>query len=454
MNLNEIAALVGELTDQQLQQEINQPSGVAPLNILASEAQRRLMMRREGYADGGFVGSQYVQGINPIANILAAYGNEQLRDMAGASGPRRSLHEIWSGDELSQMLPDRTGVFAEQVGALEQEAEKAKRGNRGRALMEMGLAMMASKDPSFFGALGAGGMAGLSARDRIKAQERGLMKDVMQAKMGQAQVQSQRDAQMMNAATSLYGQQENRWNALANIAGNAGSATTGIQTTGAQMAHSQRLQDDAQAHAMAIAQMQEAGANRRAAMAAGRTGPGSPLKLEDAMQLQKQWQEKIYSTYYDKDGKETPYAKSLKAKGLRPPTRQEIEVQATASAGMDAFKMGVMPPSAWLSDMQKVYGAGGMRELMERAGGGGGRPATPPVTRAPSADDKPIPLDQLAAGAGYRVAPTPKKGETPTKGNATQRRQAAARDTLDDEDLARARIMGLGNTMSPFYRMP
>ena len=314
MELNQIQSLVARLTDEQLAQEMQRPSGVAPLPIIIAEMQRRSMMRGgqpKGYADGGrvqrsdrsqqiwealqnagisgrFTGgmrtpetnrrvngvpnSWHLKGeavdfvtdqpLDEVKRMIAEAGlpsGELLRHNAGsgmhvhyspeglplaghpaneAAAPRAvppittqaggfvdpaalQANALGLGsqvaadigvpqapasltgtfNEVSALVPGQGEAYAkaaEQQQAMLKEAQKA---NKGRALMEMGLAMMSAQTPNFYQALGQGGQAGLGARDRIRAQEQALINQAVQTQLQGSQAEQNRAMALLDAAS-------------------------------------------------------------------------------------------------------------------------------------------------------------------------------------------------------------------------------------------------------------
>ena len=335
MDIAQLQSLVGRLTDQQLAQEANKPTGIVPMYMIMGEMQNRAKMRKsspqpvQGYYAGGPVedtveeywpaviqresggdqsavsdkgafgraqlmpdtalevatglgdptlaqrartdpavnerlGREYFrQQLNAFDNsphvALAAYNagpgrarqwvrrfgmpeagresewtsripyretREYVANITGNPGaatapsrPQTPLVDspagagagIRTGDldrrgmlqDIQELLPDRiTPAFESLNEQIRQRQEKYESSNRGRPLMEMGLAMMGAKGPNFFRALGQGGQAALGARDRVEDGRNALMDRLLQSQMGQAVAQGTRDSGIMQA---LYG---------------------------------------------------------------------------------------------------------------------------------------------------------------------------------------------------------------------------------------------------------
>lgn len=344
MEMMQISALVEKLTDEQLVQELQQPSGMAPLQVIMGELQRRAGLRGgkpRGFARGGPVAAgsfdveaeinrlfpalvnQESGGVNGRLGPMTRYGQAQGRTqmlpdtaremaerigvpwrpemMTGASpeagayqdrlgreylregltrtgnardglryyhgGPDRGIwgrntnsyadsilaavnggsappppraagldgsggfsnpvnitNEALSSaqrlaeglgignglgtiqerfDDVSAMMPNATAPYDSVIARLQEEEGRERGANRGRSLIDAGMAMMAAPTPNFMSALAAGGQAGFASRDRIQAEERGLMQSVIQAQLARSQAEQQRDASVLTSATGL-----------------------------------------------------------------------------------------------------------------------------------------------------------------------------------------------------------------------------------------------------------
>jgi hypothetical protein len=84
--------------------------------------------------------------------------------------------------------------------------EKRAEQDKWLALAQAGMALMSSKDPTFGGALGEAGQAGLGAlresRTTSEADRLGLLSAIEQSRLGEAQLQLQRQAMAARAAGS------------------------------------------------------------------------------------------------------------------------------------------------------------------------------------------------------------------------------------------------------------
>lgn len=343
--------LIDELTDDQLAQELNQPSGVVPLQDIQHEMQKRMMMRGgkgPGFASGGQVKAprnsqgSMDSGFDLMGAIKSLF--PVAAQMYGAEAQRRELPSFLA--DARGMLPDTTSpVFNEIMASQQAELEEAKRSNKGRGLMEMGMAMMRSKDPSFLGALGEGGQVGLATRDKIKTQERGIMQGVMQAKLAQAQAKAGNDAAVLNAATGLYGANENRYNQAAGAAIQMGGAQTNNALQIASM-QNQREMQQAQL-AQSARQHAESMAVQRARIAAGGAG-GSNLSSAQKATMDRKVEgmvnteyKRIMAQFYEKDalGKMVP-----KDKTKPYPTESQAYLRAQSNTYINAVSnMGYEP---------------------------------------------------------------------------------------------------------------
>lgn len=377
MDIAKLHNLIGRLTDQQLAEEINKPSGMAPLYMVMSEMDRRARMRKsaprepQSYADGGPVYDEdwyrYFQDMIPGVTVNSGYRDEEhnrrvggaensyhirtpgrgqaldLRLPRGVSpqealrlargGPRplsealyhrNHLHVAWGGPrrygagegpapsgtagagnggptapraatpqppnagiaeymrmmgigdappslqasfaEAAGLMPDRTTEpYNQLLAGMEQQRAQYERSQRGRPLMEMGLAMMGAKGPSFFNALAQGGMAGLSARDRAQQGQQAMMMQLLQGRMAQAQAQAQRDQSLMGVAGPMVNAQRS---AIGQAAGyglqQAQMAQQAFNADRAYALDQQRLAQDAQRTAAAQQEAAAQGARQDA----------------------------------------------------------------------------------------------------------------------------------------------------------------------------------------------
>ncbi len=318
MEMMQISSLVERLTDDQLVQELQRPSGMAPLQVVMNELQRRAALRGgkpRGFADGGPVRGESERsrqlretlgGIFPQARFTSGYRTPERNAQVGgvpnswhtrnggdawdfvdpgltlasaaASIARAGLpagellrHNVGSGmhfhyspegasidgvappetpapppapdlpngfsnpeniandamglgdriigalglpaeagniqdhyANIANMMPDATEPYAKILSRLQVEEDRERGSNRGRALMDAGLAMMSARTPNFMSALAAGGAAGLSSRDRIQEEERGLMQSVIQAQLARSQAEQQQARASLEAASGIY----------------------------------------------------------------------------------------------------------------------------------------------------------------------------------------------------------------------------------------------------------
>lgn len=215
-SLPQVSALIQKLTDEQLMQEMQKPSGMAPMYVLQAEYQRRsrlhgagvtsqqqaidLPTSPKGYAAGGTVGQFGYT--DPEANQQMADARSQaMMQRLGVPGQVGGLGDYYK--TVQQYLPDTTSsAYGDITGQMQKDYDSQVEQDKGRPLMEMGLAMMRAKTPNFFEALGEGGEAGLSAKDKIRQTQRGIMQSLMNAKLQQAQAGDQRNNMLFNAANA------------------------------------------------------------------------------------------------------------------------------------------------------------------------------------------------------------------------------------------------------------
>ena len=126
---------------------------------------------------------------------------DRMAERLGLGGSAPTLEQAHA--QASALIDDPSAQYESIIDQLAGQAKDARRGNRGRALMEMGVAMMQARGPNFLNALGQGGAAGLAARDRIQQEERGLMQAVINAQMARNQAQNQHQRGLLEAATGL-----------------------------------------------------------------------------------------------------------------------------------------------------------------------------------------------------------------------------------------------------------
>lgn len=367
--------MIDQLTDDQLMQEIQAPSGLVPLVFLQAEAEKRARMRTPGYANGGQVKLDWRDLIAKAMDGSAfkdALANPDLQKLYGVDQGRKTHGDFMA--EAGQYMPDRTsGVFGEITGELQGDLEKFKKSSKGRALMDMGLAMMTSKSPSFLEAAGAGGMAAMQTKDRLDAQQRGLMQAVLQAKMGQAQVQAQRDASLMGAATQMAGSQDQRFGNYANATLNTAQMAQQAGLAGAQIDASQEENALSRAAQLEAARI-SAGAQIQAAKiaASAREGmglnPGNLRMLKDPKEYDaiiSDEVKRITDHYYDKDGRvKTALSTGLRRDGKHAPTAAEIQRQAMGSAAQRMIMAGIIPPANILPIWQDMYVNGNMGQTI------------------------------------------------------------------------------------------
>lgn len=316
MEMAQITALVERLTDDQLMEEMQRPSGMAPLQVVIAEIQRRSALRGgkpRGFAAGGPVEESrarsiwdIVQSTLPGARFSSGYRTPERQQQLIAQGlpaARNSRHTSgravdWTmpgsmsrdqvegslrarglpfedviyhpennswhvemppdwepggaqppapssppvmadgsfpdpqaitqqalsiGDvvagrmglpaeipglpaqfaEIQSMMPDTTGAYDSAIKRLQEAEKDAMRSSRGRPFIDAGLAMMTAQTPDFMSALGQGGMAGFSARDRIQEQQRGLMNAVIQAQLAKSQTEAQNARASLESAANI-----------------------------------------------------------------------------------------------------------------------------------------------------------------------------------------------------------------------------------------------------------
>lgn len=149
----------------------------------------------------GLTGADGFSNPQNIANDSMSIG-ARIAESLGLGGGLGSIQEMYG--DVSEMMPDATAPYAEVLQRLQGEEGRERGANRGRALMDAGLAMMSARTPNFMSALAAGGQAGLASRDRIQEEERGLMQSVIQAQLARSQAEQQQARASLEAASGLF----------------------------------------------------------------------------------------------------------------------------------------------------------------------------------------------------------------------------------------------------------
>jgi hypothetical protein len=113
------------------------------------------------------------------------------------------------------MAPQGVGAptsFQQELMNMLEAREKRAEQDKWLALAQAGMALMSSKDPTFGGALGEAGQAGLGAlresRTTSEADRLGLLSAIEQSRLGEAQMELQRQAMAARAAGSGGGGRE------------------------------------------------------------------------------------------------------------------------------------------------------------------------------------------------------------------------------------------------------
>jgi hypothetical protein len=116
---------------------------------------------------------------------------------------------------MAAMAPQGAGAptsFQQELMNMLEAREKRAEQDKWLALAQAGMALMSSKDPTFGGALGEAGQAGLGAlresRTTSEADRLGLLSAIEQSRLGEAQMELQRQAMAARAAGSGGGGRE------------------------------------------------------------------------------------------------------------------------------------------------------------------------------------------------------------------------------------------------------
>ena len=247
-------------------------------------------------------------------------------------------------EQVAARNPDvLTPAYAQLLEQLQSQRSQYDRSNRGRPLMEMGLAMMNARGPNFFQALGQGGQAGLAARDRVQAGQRDIMGQLMQAQLGSAQAQAQRNQALTGAASSMYGQQ---FGGLAQAMGMANSQAAQM----AQIAQGNRQAEmearrldqyarDAEAdRKLKREELEAANTERRAGQSAYDYGRGTIRRGMDSAYYQDQIRMRA-ADEYDRATKDK--------RNLTPEQKAKYQLEAEAAARQWFYgRFGIKPPAA------------------------------------------------------------------------------------------------------------
>jgi hypothetical protein len=111
------------------------------------------------------------------------------------------------GGGIAAMAPQGAGAptdFQQELMNMLASREKRAEQDKWLALAQAGMALMSSKDPTFGGALGEAGQAGLGAlresRTTSEADRLGLLSAIEQSRLGEAQLELQRQAMAARGA--------------------------------------------------------------------------------------------------------------------------------------------------------------------------------------------------------------------------------------------------------------
>lgn len=190
-NVVQIESQLRSLSDEQLGNELQQPSGTAPPYLVLTELQRRKDMRKAYEGER----ARYEQSQPTVAEELArgagrgggngavapraglgAVGGQRFQEggMVEAGGVADLVAPEGAGadpiDAYYRMLlgegnrePDYMTTLRKQLAGMEEGAERKRDRALGSALMRAGLSMAASKERGALSAIAEGGIAGLDA---------------------------------------------------------------------------------------------------------------------------------------------------------------------------------------------------------------------------------------------------------------------------------------------------
>lgn len=243
-NLAQQQALVGKLTDQQIQHELQAPSQVVPTYLIMAEAMKRQNMRTPmGGNSGSSVIQQMAQGQGPQPAQRFANGG----GVGGGSGifgmmtPQETIAAQMSmipqylqatgmkaPGGISDYLPalqaqigDPSQAYNEPVQGLRDELASDKKQALNNALIQAGLAMMANPGSNLLAGIGAGGMAGYNSFQKAQDAQHQLKSQLANAIISQANAKSQGQQKLLELASGQRGQDISMYTPAMNQAGDA-----------------------------------------------------------------------------------------------------------------------------------------------------------------------------------------------------------------------------------------
>jgi hypothetical protein len=246
VDLIKIADALKGASDQQLAMEMQQPSGHVPPYLVLTELTRRQKMREsfqqasaqapqdttvaqdviaqqpqqvappmqqqpmqpQGYAGGGLVTPPPL--MNGAGGIIGLMDEPPMPEML----PPASVAPV----DMAQMVAQAKQIYGEpdyapvskRIAELDEQLQRSKKRAPWEALMQAGLAMAASRNPTLLGAAGEGGIAGLQQYAATKGDQRQQAAALLAAQGDLMGMQNRDKSGVLNAALALGGQAHGR----------------------------------------------------------------------------------------------------------------------------------------------------------------------------------------------------------------------------------------------------
>jgi len=149
----------------------------------------------------------------PAAAPFGSYAGEPpaTQEQLAKKFPTRSLKAVKEETD-GQRAPDGLKEYADLLASQEKDA-RGKKPKIGEILMNLGLAMAASKRPDFAGAVGEGGLAALHGYSKQRDANLERADSLMKQRMGVAEARQRRDDQAVSDARSVWAQEQHNNNA-------------------------------------------------------------------------------------------------------------------------------------------------------------------------------------------------------------------------------------------------
>ncbi len=149
----------------------------------------------------------------PAAAPFGSYAGEPpvTQEQLSKKFPTRSLKAVKEETD-AQRAPDGLKEYADLLASQEKDA-RGKKPKIGEILMNLGLAMAASKRPDFAGAVGEGGLAALHGYSKQRDANLERADSLMKQRMGVAEARQRRDDQALSDARSVWAQEQHNNNA-------------------------------------------------------------------------------------------------------------------------------------------------------------------------------------------------------------------------------------------------